>query len=454
MNAFEEMRRFALQSPYSKQSDNSAACRTAAKCRIPSAHHDLSMTSQDTAFNKAKEHFLAGLSHFEAREFEPAEQCFRSSLAHMPGRVSTLVNLAATLLALDKQQEVLSVTADILTQEADNQDALLHRATALGVLGRMDEALAHFDQLLALNDGVGEFWSRQAQTLQALERHNEAFASYQRAVALDSTLTTAWVNLGSLLRESGRRQESAHAFRQAIANGADTELVRYYLASVTDDNKVQTAPSSAPQHYVQALFDGYADNFDSHLVNVLGYKTHVLLNQHLQTVAPARRFESTLDLGCGTGLCGGLIHPHTTHLVGVDLSQQMLDKAAQLGVYDELAQGDIVEHLRKKIAAHTPPHDLVMATDVFVYIGDLKPTFEATHAAMQAGGIFCFSAEATHDEAQDFELLPSLRYAHSERYLRSLASAHGFEVMLLRREPIREDQRKSIMGFLVYLRRV
>jgi predicted TPR repeat methyltransferase len=84
----------------------------------------------------------------------------------------------------------------------------------------------------------------------------------------------------------------------------------------------------------------------------------------------------------------------------------------------------------------------------------LKPTFEATHTAMQAGGIFCFSAEATNDEAQDFELLPSLRYAHSERYLRSLASAHGFEVLMLRREPIREDQRKPIMGFLVYLRRL
>jgi predicted TPR repeat methyltransferase len=38
--------------------------------------------------------------------------------------------------------------------------------------------------------------------------------------------------------------------------------------------------------------------------------------------------------------------------------------------------------------------------------------------------------------------------------LRSLAIAHGFDLMLLRREPIREDQRKPIMGFLVYLRRL
>lgn len=407
------------------------------------------MTPHDTAFDKAKDHFLAGLAHFEAREFAPAEQRFRASLEHVPGRISTLVNLAATLVALDKPQDALAVTGDILAQEANNQDALLHRATALGLLGRMQDALAAFDQLLALNDQIGEFWSRQAQTLQGLDRHDEAFKSYQRAVALDAKLTTAWINLGSLLREGGKRQEAAHAFRHAISNGADTELVRYYLASVTDDGQAKTAPSSAPQHYVQALFDGYAEEFDSHLVNVLGYKTHVLLNQHLHSIAKGP-FQSTLDLGCGTGLCGGLIHPHTQHLVGVDLSQQMLDKAALLGIYDELAQGDIVAHLQA--TAHR--HDLVMATDVFVYIGDLAPTFAATFAAMAAGGVFCFSAEAASDETQNFELLTSLRYAHSERYLRALASEHGFEVLLLRHEPIREDQRKPIMGFLVYLRRI
>jgi predicted TPR repeat methyltransferase len=411
-------------------------------------------TPQDTAFEKARDHFLAGLAQFEGKAFERAEAHFRASLDHVPRRISTLVNLAATLVALNKQQAVLGITADILAQEADNQDALLHRATALGCLGRMDEALAHFDRLLALNEAVGEFWSRRAQTLQGLERHGEALQSYQRAVALDPTLTAAWVHLGSLLREGGQRRDAAHAFRQAIANGADTELVRYYLASVSDDGQAQSASRSAPQHYVQALFDGYANDFDHHLVNVLGYKTHVLLNQHLHAVAPERRFRSTLDLGCGTGLCGRLIRPHTKELVGVDLSQPMLDKAALLGVYDALVQGDIVEHLRNKTFSNTAPHDLVMATDVFIYIGDLNPTFEATFSAMHAGGIFCFSAEASTEEVKDFELMASLRYAHSERYLRTLAAAHGFEVVMLRREPLREDQRKPVMGFLVYLRRL
>jgi predicted TPR repeat methyltransferase len=408
-----------------------------------------SMSNHDFAFEQAKDQFLAGLAHFETQEFEPAERCFRNSLAQVPGRISTLVNLAAALLALHRPQDALATAQDILSQEAHNQDALLHRATALGLLGRMVDALATFEQLLALNDQCGEFWLRRAQTLQALDRHGDALKSYQRAVALDATLTTAWINLGSLLREGGQRREAAHAFRQAISHGADNELLRYYLASVSGDAVAQTTPSTAPQHYVQALFDGYANDFDHHLVNVLGYKIHVLLIQHLHTVAGGP-FQSTLDLGCGTGLCGGLIRPHSKRLIGVDLSLQMLDKAAQRGVYDKLVQADIVDHLR----ATPTPHDLVVATDVFIYIGDLQPTFSAVHAAIQTGGIFCFSAEAVQDEARDFELLSSLRYAHSERYLRKLAATHGYEVVMLRREPIREDQRQPIVGFLVYLRRL
>ena len=56
-------------------------------------------------------------------------------------------------------------------------------------------------------------------------------------------------------------------------------------------------------------------------------------------------------------------------------------------------------------------------------------------------------------EAVDFELLPSLRYAHSERYLRALAARHGFDLLQLVRAPIREDQREPIHGMYVYLAR-
>jgi predicted TPR repeat methyltransferase len=404
----------------------------------------------DAPFERAKLQFLQGLAHFEASRFEQAESLFRGSLNLLPGRISTLVNLAATLLALGRPAEALTLVEQVLAQEADNQDAEFHRATALGRLQRLDESLDSFERLLALNGQLAEAWSRHGQTLQALDRHAQALGSYQRALALDARLPLAWVNLGSLLRESGRPAEAAHAFGQAIVHGGDSELVRYYLASVTGSG----VPAVSPRAYVQSLFDGYAEDFDTHLVQVLGYKTHEILVRHLRALAPGR-FDSALDLGCGTGLSGRLVRPLAGRLAGVDLSQSMLDKAAASGVYDALEQADIVEHLR-----HTPSrHDLVLATDVFIYLGDLAPTFEAAGQAMRRGGIFCFSAEALQDDAAaavgspGFELRASLRYAHGERYLRGLAERHGFDVARLLREPLREEQRQAIEGFFVYLRR-
>lgn len=396
-------------------------------------------------FEHAKTLFFNGLACFGARRFAEAEQHFLASLALVPGRLTTLVNLAATRLALSRPQEALQTADQVLAVEPENRDAWIQRASALGNLGRHEEALASFEKLLALDGRLGEGWLRRGQTLQSLNRHDEALVSYERALAIDPTLARAWSNLGGILREAGRLEEAAQAYEQAIAHGGNAELNGYYLASVRGRN----TPATAPKRYVQPLFDEYAGEFDQHLVQVLHYRAHKVLVGHLEGPTPARRFRSALDLGCGTGLCGPLVKPLAERLAGVDLSERMLDKARALGLYERLVHADITHYLNTT----DERFDLVLAADVFIYIGDLASVFAAVHRVMEAAGVFCFSAESASSEAHDFELLPSLRYAQSERYVRELAVRHGFEVARLVHEPVREDQRRSIDGMFVYLTR-
>lgn len=397
------------------------------------------------AFDQAKELFFDGLKAFETARFDVAEQLFMASLALFPGRISTLINLAATQLKLSRPQEALAVADQVLALEADNVDAWFHKATALGLLNRHREALAGYEKVLQLGTlPPAEPWFRHGQTLQALDRPEQALASYDRALAADPSLAQAWSNRGGILREMKRNDEAADAFRQALAQGADPELHRYYLASVS----AQAVPATAPAHYVETLFDDYADQFDAHLVGLLGYRAHSTLARHLAALGRGP-FRSALDLGCGTGLCAPLLKPMTQRLAGVDLSSQMMDKARALGLYDRLVHADIVDYLR----GTDERYDLVTAADVFIYVGDLAPVFAALHRAMEAKGLFCFSAECAADESADFELLPSLRYAHSERYLREMAMQHGFDLVQLVRAPIREDQREPIHGMFVYLGR-
>lgn len=362
----------------------------------------------ETPFEQAKQQFTAGLACFESGQYAQAEQHFMSSLALLPGRVSTLVNLAAARLKLGRPQQALDAADQVLASEPENHDALLHRGNALAELGL----------------------------------HPQALQTYDRLLALVPTLAPVWSARGDILRELARPDEAARSYEQAIAHGADAELIGYYLASLG----ARQSPTVAPRAYVEALFDGYAGQFAQHVVQVLHYRAHEVLAQPLGTLHPGR-FTSALDLGCGTGLCGPLVKPNADRLVGVDLSARMIEQARALGVYDHLVHADITEHLRRS----TERHDLVLAADVFIYIGDLAPIFAGVRAVMLPGGLFCFSTEVAGAETQGFELLPSLRYAHAEVYLRELARQHGFEVLKLSREPIREDQRQAIDGVFVYL---
>jgi predicted TPR repeat methyltransferase len=164
-------------------------------------------------------------------------------------------------------------------------------------------------------------------------------------------------------------------------------------------------------------------------------------------VQDGRQFGHALDLGCGTGLVGRLLRPHARRLTGVDLSANMLEKAAALHAYDQLLQADVVDFL----AAARDAYDCVVAADVFVYVGALDPVFALLAPRMAPGAVFGFTVEeSTEGEAV---LRPSLRYAHSEAGLRRLAQAHGFGVTALEKRPVREDQQRPIPGLFVWMRK-
>lgn len=434
-----------------------------------------------TAFEAAKQAFFDGVAHLEAQRWAEAEAALRRSLQHLPGRPSTLHNLALALLRQDRPAEALAALEPVLAAEPGSADAWAHhadallaldrddeaaaslarllalapgrhaawlqRGLALSRLQRMDEALTCYEQLCERQPGHAAAWLHRGQALQALERHDEALPCFERATTADPTLADAWSHRGAVLKDRGQLQEAAHCFRQALAQGADPEVTRYLLASVTGE----AAPAQSPAPYVRFLFDSYADGFDQHLVQVLHYDAPQRLVDGLAAQG-FTRFDSALDLGCGTGLCGEALRTaralRVGRLDGVDLAPQMLARARARGVYGELFEAELGQHLRATEARY----QLVLAADVFIYVGDLDAVFAGVRRVLLPGGVFALSAEA-EDDAHDFRLLPSSRYAHSRRYLQALATRHGFSLRQVDQQPLREDQRRPVMGLYVTLQR-
>jgi predicted TPR repeat methyltransferase len=200
-----------------------------------------------------------------------------------------------------------------------------------------------------------------------------------------------------------------------------------------------------PRSYVQNLFDQYANDFEEHLVGQLGYCGHTVLIEQLPLICP-RRFESVLDLGCGTGLCAPMLRPRSVHLTGVDLAPAMIEKSKQTALYDDLTVADVHDYLRST----SKQFDLVVAADVFIYVGELERLFSLLKQRMKAGAWLAFTVELPTDGSA-LQLMPSLRYAHSVQYVQALAQRHGFQVVSEKQAPIRVHNGLPMLGQYWYL---
>lgn len=242
------------------------------------------------------------------------------------------------------------------------------------------------------------------------------------------------------MKDQGRISEAIDAYRKAVELKPDSPDLRHVLAALSGD----TSPTGTPASYVRTLFDSYADAFDSDLVEKLGYHVPEMMLEAVLSAAPGRKFD-ILDLGCGTGLCGEQFRPHASHLAGVDLSPAMLAKAAARGIYDRLVTGDILEAIRGQENCF----DLILAGDVFVYVGSLDDVFPSAALALRRGGLIAFSLER-HDGA-GFVLHSKIRFAHSLAYIRKLAQAHGFSELVASEIAVRKSGADPVAGWLVVL---
>ena len=106
-------------------------------------------------------------------------------------------------------------------------------------------------------------------------------------------------------------------------------------------------PARASDAYIEKTFDSFAASFDAKLAKLLDYRAPALVAEMLAHAGvDAARSLDVLDAGCGTGLCGPLVAPYARRLVGVDLSEAMLDRARARNVYDELVTGELTAYLR------------------------------------------------------------------------------------------------------------
>jgi len=95
--------------------------------------------------------------------------------------------------------------------------------------------------------------------------------------------------------------------------------------------------------------------------------------------------------------------------------------------------------------------DLFISADTFIYVGNLRPSFEAVSEFSENGAVFLFSTE--HVEEGDFLLRKSNRYAQSKDYVLSLADEFGFRLEHFSEAGLRKEGETWIPGGYYVLRK-
>ncbi|MGO6732451.1 class I SAM-dependent DNA methyltransferase [Rhizobium ruizarguesonis] len=294
---------------------------------------------------------------------------------------------------------------------------------------------------------------RRADYARMLEEGGEPEAAaelMEQALELVPAWAAGWYRLATYLEEAGRGEAAIEAYRKTLAlDPEDIFGAALKLALLGD----AATPDLPPSRYVERLFDDYADRFESALVDKLDYNVPQKLAALVASTG--RCYELAVDLGCGTGLLGPEIRSFAGRLEGFDLSQNMLAKAAEKRVYDSLAQADLslAPELSGLFAdAARRRADLVTAADVLMYLGNLESVFAIVGELAVPGADIAFSVEDP-GEGDGFHLAPSLRYAHSESYVRMLLARHGFQILKIVKSVIRKDGGKPVSGILFLTRK-
>lgn len=357
-------------------------------------------------------------------------------------RASQSIAELRQLLAAEKWREAAPLSY-ALVQLAPG---LAEAHEIMGIVALKTEAIkiaeTCFERAVSIGPATGFRLLHWGKALMLLDQNKAAEKIFHRALLMRPDDPAILSNLGDAQLRLGRQDDALKSYRRILRKDADHRYAAHMVAALSTAGVPDVG-------YVTSLFDNYAEFFDDHLTGTLHYRVPEALAALVSETG--RTLANAVDVGCGTGLSGAAFRSMIETIDGIDLAPRMIEKARERDLYRHLAVGDAAE-----ILPHDPvfagPYDLVIAADVFIYIGALDTVFPALAAALSPDGLMAFSVETS--QATDVQIRASGRFAHSQAYVSSLAEAHGLTILKQAGHDIRLENNHPIPGSLYVLGRL
>ncbi len=391
-------------------------------------------------------HFLGVASH-QLGHTDRAIELVEQSLEIAPDHPDALNNLANILRETGKLEKAEQTYRKVLGFAPDHPETLINMATILRGLKQTDEAMQMIRKAIEVHPENPQAWHNLGNIHRDQKNYDEAIEAYTKSDELEPLTEDSSREIAKILYQSGRQQDAINALERLIERQPDDATARHMLAAFGGSD----VPERASDNYVRETFDTFSTSFDEALAR-LEYKAPRLVADRVAELrGDAGSGLDILDIGCGTGLCGPLLHASANLLVGVDLSPRMLTKAKHRNVYDELHEAELTEFM----LSSERRFDTIICVDTFVYFGAIDEALNAAAAILEPGGHVVFTVER-HESAESddaYRLQHHGRYSHSAEYLVTALEGAGLEVVSLDEIVPRREAGKSVPGTLAVARR-
>ncbi|MBN2641928.1 MAG: tetratricopeptide repeat protein [Victivallales bacterium] len=406
----------------------------------------------DTPAEPDKQYIL-GCCRELCLDYTGAENHFMKARQLQPDNFNVLYKLGSISLIGHKPDDAEEYFRKCLKLKGDSTRVLFHLGSIAFEKKRWNQAITFFTRLLKIDNDLSDAWymlgmsyRAQSKLLKAIEAFNEAAERSEHEIDIHFALADVYQQLF-------RFNEAIIEYQHVLEQVPDSPRIMLGMARLyfmTGDRKAaevvirkvinkSMAPynqcaqklydawrgipqTTTPGAILAELFAPWPEQFDRSVMEKLKYCIPPHLESILLAASGKDAFVSALEIGCGNGSAGKIYAEFTGSLSGIDTSGDSTGLLPQ-GIYSEIKIGNAVAVMS---GTHRK-YDLLLATDLFLYCGELHKLFAQASRVSSHNAYFVFTTE--HTDVADFVLSRTGLFAHSLEYIDKLAHKYNFEII-------------------------
>ena len=371
--------------------------------------------------------YLLGICSLELNNENDAKNYFLSAEILNPDYSDAKLCIADIYSRNNEFYEAEKRYLRLIELNANNFSAHCNYAEMLHRQNRLSEALEEYRKAIIINPLSSEVSNNLGTVLKDMQEYDEALGLFFNSLSLNPSSKATSVNIWeTIVILSSIDEEKARKIAcNWYTSYPDNSFAKYAKSAMEGDNFAST------EIFTEQLFDNFADNYE-------------MVMQNLDYSAPMaiRRITGPLegrivDLGCGSGLVGMAVKNDKNHLIGVDISSNMLAKAADKNIYSELIKADILYFLSIR-----NDFDWIIAADVIGYLGDPEQLFN-----LCSNKNIIFTIEAS-DDTSTYQIQSNGRFKHNPDYIEKLLLKNKFHSIYKEELILRTENQIPVKGYI------